>query len=131
MTGNKAAMYFKAYKDGKWSELGKWGVLNVQIAQPLIKLRGGNKFKGSFKIYTQTKNSYIVYTLDGSTPSIEEGTQKLKVKNGKLIWSTQGEITVPYGKTVKAIAVRCGLVTSDVRLNPIFCVNAKQCILKT
>ena len=113
MTGNRAAMYFKAYKNGKWSVLGKWGVLNVQIAQPLMKLRG-SKYKGNFFIYTQTKNSYIVYTLDGSIPSIEEGTQKLKVKNGKLIWGTQGNINVPYGCTVKAIAIRCGLVTSDV-----------------
>ena len=113
MTGTKAAMYFKAYKNGKWSALGKWGVLNVQIAKPLIT-PSGKASENNFKVYTQTKDSYIIYTLDGSKPSIEEGTQKLKVKNGKIVWGTTATINVPKGKTIKAIAVRCGLVTSDV-----------------
>ena len=44
MTGNRAAMYFKSYKDGKWSVLAKWGVHNVQIAQPIIT-RSGDPYK--------------------------------------------------------------------------------------
>ncbi|MBR4223787.1 MAG: chitobiase/beta-hexosaminidase C-terminal domain-containing protein, partial [Oscillospiraceae bacterium] len=113
MTGNKAAMFFKSYKDGKWSVLGKWGVLNVQIAKPIIT-QSGKKTENKFKIYTQTKDSYIVYTLNGTIPSIEEGTQKLKVKNGRIIWGTSDIIEVPKGKTIKAIAIRNGLVTSDI-----------------
>ncbi|MBQ5311102.1 MAG: BspA family leucine-rich repeat surface protein [Oscillospiraceae bacterium] len=112
MTGSDAAMYFKAYKDGKWSELGKWGVLNVQIASPLI-VRSGPASANTFKIYTQTKDSYIVYTLDGSVPSIKEGTNTVSVENGKFVWSTSAVITVPRGGSVNAIAVRCGLVTSE------------------
>ncbi|MBR4225141.1 MAG: chitobiase/beta-hexosaminidase C-terminal domain-containing protein, partial [Oscillospiraceae bacterium] len=111
-TGKDAALYFKAY-NGKWSALGKWGVLNVQIAKPLIT-QSGKKAENKFKIYTQTKDSYIVYTLNGTVPSIEEGVQKLKVKNGRLVWGTSAVIEVPKGRTVKAIAIRSGLVTSDV-----------------
>ncbi|MBQ7990439.1 MAG: leucine-rich repeat protein [Oscillospiraceae bacterium] len=113
MTGNSAAMYFKAYSGGKWSELGKWGVLNVQIAKPLI-VQSGMASDNNFRVYTQTKDSYIIYTLDGTTPTVSEGTQKLKVTNGKIIWGTSGIVNVPKGKTIKAIAIRCGLVTSDV-----------------
>ena len=113
MTGNKAAMFFKAYKDGKWSAVGKWGVLNVKIAAPLIT-QSGPKNADTFKIYTQTKDSYIIYTLDGSVPSAEEGTQKLKVTNGRIIWGTTDVVKVPKGRTIKAIAIRNGLVTSDV-----------------
>ncbi|MBQ5311613.1 MAG: chitobiase/beta-hexosaminidase C-terminal domain-containing protein [Oscillospiraceae bacterium] len=112
-TGADAALYFKAYRNGKWSELGKWGVLNVQIAKPLA-VQSGPKSANQVKVYTQTKDSYIVYTLDGSTPSIYEGTNRPTVRNGTLVWSTSTVITVPKGKTVKAIAVRCGLATSDV-----------------
>ncbi|MBR4224774.1 MAG: hypothetical protein IKR73_08195 [Oscillospiraceae bacterium] len=113
MTGTKAAMYFKAYRNGLWSPLGKWGVLNVKIAQPLMKAKGNSNTE-LFFVYTQTKNSYIVYTLDGTVPAIEEGTQKLKVKNGNIIWGTQSYVTIPKGCTFKAIAIRCGLVTSEV-----------------
>ncbi|MBR4224889.1 MAG: chitobiase/beta-hexosaminidase C-terminal domain-containing protein [Oscillospiraceae bacterium] len=112
MTGRDAAMYFKAYRGRRWSSPAKWGVLNVQIDKPLIT-PSGPASQNKFKIYTQTKDSYIVYTLDGTMPAIEEGTNKLKVSNGRLIWSTSGVIDVPKGRTVKAIAVRCGLVTSD------------------
>ncbi|MBR4225048.1 MAG: chitobiase/beta-hexosaminidase C-terminal domain-containing protein [Oscillospiraceae bacterium] len=112
-TGKEAAMYFKAYKDGQWSEVGKWGVLNVKIAQPIIR-QSGKKDSIKFRIYTQTKDSYIVYTIDGSDPSIEEGTQKLIVSNGNLIWGTNAIIEVPKGTTIKAIAIRNGLVTSDI-----------------
>ncbi|MBQ5312273.1 MAG: chitobiase/beta-hexosaminidase C-terminal domain-containing protein, partial [Oscillospiraceae bacterium] len=112
MSGADAVVYYKAY-NGKWSELGKWGVLNVQIAKPLI-VQSGKKSDNNFKVYTQTKDSYIVYTLDGSTPEINEGTNRPAVKNGRLVWSTSTVINVPKGKTIKAIAVRCGLVTSDV-----------------
>ncbi|MBR4223743.1 MAG: hypothetical protein IKR73_02925, partial [Oscillospiraceae bacterium] len=112
MTGKRAAMYFKAYKDGKWSPLGKWGVLNVQIAEPVIK-QSGPKGSGKYRVYTQTKNSYIVYTLDGSMPAVEEGVQKLKVKNGRIVWGTSAVIDVPKGRTLRAIAIRCGLVTSS------------------
>ena len=113
MTGNKAAMYFKSYRDGKWSKVGKWGVLNVKIDEPLI-VQSGRKNDNNFKIYTQTKDSYIVYTLDGTGPAIEEGIQSLKIKNGTMVWSTSKVINVPKGKTVRAIAIRSGLVTSDV-----------------
>ncbi|MBQ5311258.1 MAG: hypothetical protein ILP19_04365, partial [Oscillospiraceae bacterium] len=51
---------------------------------------------------------------DGSVPSINEGTQKLTVKNGKIVWGTSAVINIPKGKTIKAIAIRNGLVTSDV-----------------
>ena len=113
MTGNKAAMYFKAYKNDTWSDLGKWGVLNVKIAAPLI-VKSGPASANRYKIYTQTKNSYIIYTTDGSEPSIEEGIQQLQIKNGKIIWGTSGVITVSEGATIKAIADRSGLVTSEV-----------------
>ncbi|MBQ5310911.1 MAG: chitobiase/beta-hexosaminidase C-terminal domain-containing protein, partial [Oscillospiraceae bacterium] len=113
MTGNSAAMYFKAYKNDTWSDLGKWGVLNVKIAAPLI-VKSGPASANRYKIYTQTKNSYIIYTTDGSEPSIEEGIQQLQIKNGKIIWGTSGVITVSEGDTIKAIAVRSGLVTSEV-----------------
>ncbi|MBR4223937.1 MAG: chitobiase/beta-hexosaminidase C-terminal domain-containing protein [Oscillospiraceae bacterium] len=106
-------MYFKAYKNGKWSVLGKWGVLNVQIEKPIITPSGKTE-ENNFKIYTQTKDSYIVYTLNGTIPAIEEGTQKLTVKNGRIIWGTSGIVNVPKGSTIKAIVIRNGLVTSDV-----------------
>ena len=112
-TGKDAFMCYKAYKDGEWSELGKWGVLNVKIDQPIIR-QSGNKDSETFRIYTQAKNSYIVYTVDGTDPSIVEGSQQLTIKNGNIIWATDGKITVKKGQTVKAIAVRSGLVTSDV-----------------
>ena len=111
MTGNDAAMYFKAYKNGVWSPLAKWGVLNVQIAAPIIT-QSGAKSDNNYKVYTQTKDSYIIYTLDGTDPAIEEGTQKLKVTNGRIIWGTSGIVHVPAGKTIHARAIRCGLVTS-------------------
>ena len=113
LSGSAAALYFRAYKNGKWSNLNKNGVLNVKIAQPLIKPKG-SAYPNQYFIYTQTKNSYIIYTLDGTVPSITEGTQQLKVKNGTIIWGTQGYINVPRWRTVKAIAIRSGLVTSDV-----------------
>ena len=112
MSGSSAAIYFKAY-NGKWSPLGKWGVLNVKIAKPIIT-QSGAKSANNFKIYTQTKNSYIVYTLDGSTPSINQGSKKLSVRNGRIVWGTSTVVNVPKGRTVKAIAIRNGLVTSDV-----------------
>ena len=113
MTGKDAAIYFKAYKNGKWSVVGKWGLLNVKIDKPIIT-PSGKASENNFKVYTQTKNSYIIYTLDGSVPSINEGTQKLTVKNGKIVWGTSAVINIPKGKTIKAIAIRNGLVTSDV-----------------
>ncbi|MBQ5311192.1 MAG: BspA family leucine-rich repeat surface protein [Oscillospiraceae bacterium] len=113
MTGNKAAMYFKAYKSGKWSDLGKWGVLNVQIAKPIIVVSGKVE-DNNFRVYTQTKDSYIVYTLDGSDPSIKEGSSELKVTNGRLVWGTSTIVNIPKGRTIKAIAIRNGLVTSEV-----------------
>ncbi|MBR4224150.1 MAG: BspA family leucine-rich repeat surface protein [Oscillospiraceae bacterium] len=113
MTGNNAAMYFKAYKGGKWSVLAKWGVLNVRIDKPLI-VQSGAKSANNFKVYTQTKDSYIVYTLNGTVPAIEEGIQQLKVKNGRIIWGTSGIVNVPKGRIIKAIAIRNGLVTSEV-----------------
>ena len=114
MTGNRAAMFYKAYKNGVWSEVGKWGVLNVQIAKPLI-VPSGNRADNMFRIYTQTKNSYIVYSLNAPDPAIEEGTQSLRViSGGGIIWGTSGVVQVPRGRTIKVIAVRCGLVTSDV-----------------
>ncbi|MBQ5311208.1 MAG: chitobiase/beta-hexosaminidase C-terminal domain-containing protein [Oscillospiraceae bacterium] len=113
MTGSSAAIYFKAYKNGKWSPVGKWGLLNVKIDKPIIK-QSGNKSQNKFKIYTQTKSSYIIYTLDGTVPAVNEGTQKLTVKNGKIIWGTSDIISVPKGRTIRAIAIRNGLVTSDV-----------------
>ncbi|MBQ7990306.1 MAG: chitobiase/beta-hexosaminidase C-terminal domain-containing protein, partial [Oscillospiraceae bacterium] len=93
--------------------VGKWGLLNVEIAKPIIT-QSGKASENKFKIYTQTKNSYIVYTLDGSVPSIEEGTQILKVTNGRLVWGTSEVVQVPKGRTIKAIAIRNGLVTSQV-----------------
>ncbi|MBQ5311757.1 MAG: chitobiase/beta-hexosaminidase C-terminal domain-containing protein, partial [Oscillospiraceae bacterium] len=68
----------------------------------------------NFRVYTQTKDSYIVYTLDGSVPTIKEGTSELKVTNGRLVWGTSTIVKVPKGRTIKAIAIRNGLVTSDV-----------------
>ncbi|MBQ5310639.1 MAG: chitobiase/beta-hexosaminidase C-terminal domain-containing protein [Oscillospiraceae bacterium] len=112
MSGSKAAMYFRAY-NGKWSPVGKWGVLNVQIAKPMIA-QSGSKSANNFKIYTQTKNSYIIYTLDGTTPSVNEGKQKLSVRNGRIVWGTSAVVNIPKGRTVKAIAIRNGLVTSGV-----------------
>ncbi|MBQ5311527.1 MAG: chitobiase/beta-hexosaminidase C-terminal domain-containing protein [Oscillospiraceae bacterium] len=107
-------IYFKSYKNGKWSrEVGKWGFNNVRIAKPIIT-QSGPASDNKFKLYTQTSNSYMVYTLDGSTPEIEEGTQTLKVKNGRIVWGTSTVLEVPAGRTINAIAVRCGLVTSEV-----------------
>ncbi|MBR4223280.1 MAG: leucine-rich repeat protein [Oscillospiraceae bacterium] len=106
-------VYFKAYMYGKWSTVSKNGLNNVQIAKPLC-VQSGAKSKNDFKVYTQTKDSYIVYTLDGSVPAINEGTQKLTVKNGRIVWGTTAVINIPKGRTIKAIAIRCGLVTSDV-----------------
>ena len=111
--GTKAAMYFKEYKNGQWSDVAKWGVLNVQLDKPII-VQSGKKSDNKVKIYTQAKDSYIIYTTDSTIPSINEGTNKLTVKNGTIIWGTSGVITVPKGGTVRAIAVRCGLVTSYV-----------------
>ena len=113
MTGADAAIYFKAYKNGRWSPVGKWGLLNVKIDKPII-VQSGAKSANNFKVYTQTKDSYIVYTLDGTVPSIEEGTQKLTVKNGRIVWGTSTVVNIPKGRTIKAIAIRNGLVTSDV-----------------
>ena len=113
MTGANAAIYYKAYKDGQWSDLGKWGVLNVQIAEPLI-VQSGKPSENKFKVYTQTKDSYMVYTLDGTTPSIQEGIGSLKVTNGRIVWGTSTVVEIPKGKTFKVIAIRAGLVTSDV-----------------
>ncbi|MBQ7990226.1 MAG: leucine-rich repeat protein [Oscillospiraceae bacterium] len=107
------AVFYKANVSGSWGPVQKWGVNNVKIAQPIIT-RSGKASDNNFKIYTQTKNSYIVYTLDGSVPAIAEGTQKLTVTNGRIIWGTSAVISVPKGRTVKAIAIRNGLVTSDV-----------------
>ncbi|MBP5581784.1 MAG: chitobiase/beta-hexosaminidase C-terminal domain-containing protein [Ruminococcus sp.] len=106
-------MYFKAYKNGQWSDVAKWGVLNVQLDKPII-VQSGKKSDNKVKIYTQAKDSYIIYTTDSTIPSVNEGANKLTVKNGTIIWGTSGVITVPKGGTVRAIAVRCGLVTSYV-----------------
>ncbi|MBQ7989899.1 MAG: BspA family leucine-rich repeat surface protein, partial [Oscillospiraceae bacterium] len=35
-----ACIYFKAYKDGKWSKDGKWLLLNVDLAKPIITQSG-------------------------------------------------------------------------------------------
>ena len=106
-------IYFKAYMNGKWSGLSKNGLNNVQIQQPKI-IQSGAKSANNFKVYTQTKDSYIVYTLNGTVPSIEEGTQKLKVTNGRIVWGTTAVVNIPKGRTIKAIAIRNGLVTSEV-----------------
>ena len=66
------------------------------------------------KVYTQAKNTFIVYTTDGTDPVIEEGIQSLKITNGKMIWATSGVVSLPKGSTIKAIAIRSGYVTSDV-----------------
>ena len=107
------AIFYKAYLNGRWSATNKQGLNNVRIAEPLL-IQSGKKANNDFKIYTQTKDSYIIYTLDGTKPSIEEGTQKLKVTNGRIIWGTSGIVNIPKGKTIKAIAIRNGLVTSEV-----------------
>ncbi|MBP5581786.1 MAG: chitobiase/beta-hexosaminidase C-terminal domain-containing protein, partial [Ruminococcus sp.] len=113
MWGDRAAMFFRAHKNERWSELSKWGVLNVQLDQPKI-VQSGKKTDNKVKIYTQAKDSYIVYTTDGTIPSVIEGSNRLIVKNGTIIWGTSGVVSVPRGRTVRAIAIRCGLVTSYV-----------------
>ncbi|MBQ7990919.1 MAG: InlB B-repeat-containing protein [Oscillospiraceae bacterium] len=113
MTGTDACMYFKTYKDGKWSVVCKRGILNVQLDKPLI-VQSGKASDNKVKVYTQAKNTFIVYTTDGTDPVIEEGIQSLKITNGKMIWATSGVVSLPKGSTIKAIAIRSGYVTSDV-----------------
>ena len=113
MTGTNAAIYFKSYKNGLWSPVGKWGVLNVQIGEPII-VPSGKPADNNFRIYTQTKDSYIVYTLDGTVPSVHEGIQDLEVTNGRIVWGTSVVVNADKGQTINAIAIRSGLVTSEV-----------------
>ena len=47
-------------------------------------------------------------------PRINDGAQKLTVTNGRIVWGTSKVINVPRGRTLRAIAIRSGLVTSDV-----------------
>lgn len=85
-------IYAKAYKDGIWSDAGKF-VLKIPVVNaPVITVKGEK-----VTIQSATPNSYICYTTDGTKPSWE---------NGKRIPDSGGTISVSAGQTVRAIAVR-------------------------
>lgn len=93
-------LYAKAYYNGRWSGVSKIVLKIPTVATPAITA-SGNKVT----IKSTTPSSYIYYTLDGSTPSIS---------NGSRLNAGGGIITLSSTKTVKAIAVRSGFANSSV-----------------
>ena len=92
-------IYAKSYKDGVWSSVSKF-VLNVPVVDtPTIEVNGE-----TVTIMSNTPNSYICYTSDGTVPSWE---------NGKRIANSGGTVTISAGKVVRAIAVRSGFANSS------------------
>ncbi|MBQ8979288.1 MAG: leucine-rich repeat protein, partial [Oscillospiraceae bacterium] len=116
----KYALYCRSYKNGAWSDgVSKYGFNNIKIVTPRVVKSGTDKYR----IFCTDKDSFIIYTTDGTTPVIKHGIDnKLRVVNGKIAlgtdnkWSNDCVVSVGSGKEIRAIAVRSGLVDSDVVL---------------
>ena len=117
----KYSLYCRSYKNGAWSDaVAKYGFNNIKIVTPrVVKAKGDDKYR----IFCNDLDSFIIYTTDGTTPEIRHGVDsKLHVVNGRIAlgsdnkWSNDCYVTVPKGKEIRAIAVRSGLVDSDVVL---------------
>lgn len=88
-------------------------VFQQQVAQPIFGVQGGTYSSAqSVAIVCATTGATIVYTLDGSTPSQTNGT----------VYS--GAVGVSYSATLKAIAIKSGMVASGVASADYVILNA-------
>ncbi|MBQ5310491.1 MAG: leucine-rich repeat protein [Oscillospiraceae bacterium] len=117
----KFSLYCKSCKNGVWCDgVTKYGFNNIKIVTPRV-VKYGKADDNKYRVFCNDAEAFVIYTLDGTTPEIEHGvTGKIQIKNGRIglgtdnKWSNDVVITVPKGKTIKAIAIRSGLVDSDV-----------------
>ena len=97
-------VYARTYYNGKWSNVSKL-VLKIPVVNtPTISYDRN----GYYRISTTTPNCTIYYTVDGSTPS---------PNNGRKISASSGRVYIGYGRTIKAIAVRSCFTNSKIGSN--------------
>lgn len=100
-TAYYGTVYARAYCDGQWSNPARLILKIPKVNTPTItKLSNGK-----YKISTTTPGTIVYYTIDGTTPSAD---------NYKGKFWTSHDVTIPAGKTVKAIAVRTCFSDSDI-----------------
>lgn len=93
------------FRDGLFSDeaTSEFKRVQAQLASPIIKHQGGAFTEAQFVVISSNEpGSRIVFTLDGSTPSTENGT----------VYT--GPITIEDHRTVKAKAVRSGYRDSEI-----------------
>ena len=96
-------LYAKAYLNGQWSNVSKLILKIPVVAKPTASISNGYII-----LTTATPDSYIVYTLDGTAPTVENGV----ITNG-----TRGKapLAVPgrSGMIFRVIAVRSAFTNSE------------------
>lgn len=94
-------IYARTYVNGQWSNVARLILKIPTVNTPTITPAGD----GKVKITTTTPNSIIIFTLDGSTPSLT---------NGRRIYASSSVISIGSAKRVRAIAVRSCFGNSGV-----------------
>ncbi|MCD7777860.1 MAG: leucine-rich repeat protein [Clostridiales bacterium] len=94
-------IYARAYYNGTWSNVSRLILKIPTINDPTITYENGKA-----TIRTTTPNCHIYYTTDGTTPSTTNGK--------RLATNSYGQVVVPGGTTIKAIAVRSCFTNSAV-----------------
>lgn len=96
-------IYAKSYCNGEWSNPAKL-ILKIPVVNaPTITLKSNVA-----TIATTTPLCYIVYTTDGTTPSLTNGTRVYGGNASKIT------VTVPVGTTIKAMAIRSCFTNSSI-----------------
>lgn len=94
-------IYARAYANGKWSNVSRLILKIPVVNKPTITYSSG----GYVNIKTTTPGCRIIYTTNGTTPTL---------MNGTMVYGSSARVYVGTGKTVKAIAVRSCFTNSDV-----------------
>ncbi|MDE5892422.1 MAG: chitobiase/beta-hexosaminidase C-terminal domain-containing protein, partial [Acetatifactor sp.] len=96
-------IYAKSYCNGMWSNVARL-ILRIPVVNtPTITLKSNVA-----TIATTTPLCYIVYTTDGTTPSLTNGTRVYGGNGSKIT------VTVPVGSTIKAMAIRNCFTNSSI-----------------
>ena len=96
-------IYAKSYCNGVWSNVARL-ILRIPVVNaPTITLKSNEA-----TIATTTPLCYIVYTTDGTTPSLTNGTRVYGGNASKIT------VTVPVGATIKAMAIRSCFTNSSI-----------------
>lgn len=94
-------IYAKTYVNGKWSNPARF-ILKIPVINKPTITNNGN---GYYTLKTTTPSCSLIYTTDGTTPS---------VTNGKKINASVSKVYIGKGKTIKVIAIRSCFTNSDV-----------------